>query len=402
MTLRLHKIRNSNRWLRLAAPGLILVGAAFRLYALDDQSIWLDEAFSVWMARHPLPELLGWLIRIDQHPPLYYILLHGWMTVFGDSPTALRLLSVFFSIATLPLIHQLARRITRSSIVALTALAFLAVSPFHVRYAQEARMYALLTFAVTCTFTLAYAWLESTRTENRSPRLLLGLIVCEAAVMWTHNVAAVFVPVALNGAVLAFWLHRRTGIAIRQWIGGQILALLLWLPWSFAFVQQAVGVDRRFWLQPPGAGDLLAALHSVNFAYLPSNFPAHYWLLLLFSLFVVAGIVHLRTRPAAGWLLVAWLALPVLGLLLVSLRRPLFHPPSLLWVSVPYLLLLSVGIAGWRQSRWLCLPVRRLWSLWVVLFVGLNVVGGWHYFAYSEKEDLAWRGCICSRSSGSR
>jgi mannosyltransferase len=367
---------------------LILFGAALRLYALGDKSLWLDEAFSVWMARHPLPELLGWLVRIDQHPPLYYVLLGGWMAVFGETEVALRLLSAVFSIATLPLIYVLAHHLTGRRHVALLALAFVAVSPFHIRYAQEARMYALLTFLVTLTFLLTFVLVESPPSRRDRRRLLVGLALCQAAVMGTHNVAAVFVPLALNGVVMALWVGRRN-LPLRAWITAQSGALLLWLPWSVAFVQQAIGVDRRFWLQPPTVGDLVAALYSFNFAFLAPDFPAVNWIMLIFVLCAVGGFVVLRRRPA-GPLLAGWLLLPVIGLLLASLRRPLFHPPSLLWVSIPYLLLLASGLDGW--ARWTALPVlaRRLWTIGAVTFVVLNLWGTANYFAYFDKED--WRG----------
>ena len=55
----------------LALLAVTLVGGALRLYRIDHNGFWLDEAFSVWMAQHPPAELFAWLTRIDQHPPLY-------------------------------------------------------------------------------------------------------------------------------------------------------------------------------------------------------------------------------------------------------------------------------------------------------------------------------------------
>jgi len=82
-----------------------------RFYRIDEKSIWLDEAFSLWIARHSLWESWRWLIRIDQHPPLYYSLLHLWIGVFGDLPGAVRALSALASTLTVPLFYAAARRL---------------------------------------------------------------------------------------------------------------------------------------------------------------------------------------------------------------------------------------------------------------------------------------------------
>ena len=58
---------------------VVAVGLALRFWQIGDAGLWLDEAFSLWMGSQRLTEMAGWLARIDQHPPLYYALLHGWL-----------------------------------------------------------------------------------------------------------------------------------------------------------------------------------------------------------------------------------------------------------------------------------------------------------------------------------
>ena len=68
-----HRHCFSMNWTSLALIAITLVGGLLRFYAIGSKGLWLDEAFSVWMGRQPLPDLIGWLVRIDQHPPLYSI-----------------------------------------------------------------------------------------------------------------------------------------------------------------------------------------------------------------------------------------------------------------------------------------------------------------------------------------
>jgi hypothetical protein len=127
----------------LILAGITLLGGGLRIFQIANKGLWLDEAFSVWLGWQPLGQMWGWLLRIDQHPPLYYILLHFWMYL-GDSAGTVRLLSALLGTLTIPVIYCLGRRLLGPSAGLMAAL-ILAVSPFHVRFAQETRMYTLLT-----------------------------------------------------------------------------------------------------------------------------------------------------------------------------------------------------------------------------------------------------------------
>ncbi len=248
--------------------GLIVLGAALRMLALDSKGLWLDEAFSVWLGNQSLGELFGWLVRVDQHPPLYYTLLHFWIGLFGDSAFAVRMLSALFGTLTIPVIYLLGKRLLGVS-GGLLAAAVLTVSPFHVRFAQETRMYTLLTLnaalALLCLAILLTDphamhdplgaqllryWRtrratargtpngpqttpeDARRSDTQSPRTSadwatrpmdarrlplsgartdlawLGLILFTAATVLSHNTAILF-PVATNLFVLGFIFWRR-------------------------------------------------------------------------------------------------------------------------------------------------------------------------------------------------
>ena len=132
------------------ASGLIIIfitlfGGWLRVLLLANKGMWLDETFSVWLANQSVPAMLQWIVRIDQHPPLYYLLLHYWIALNGDTPYYARLLSVLFGAGTIPIIYLIGKRIS-GDVVGLAAAVFLALSPFHIYYAQETRMYTFLTF----------------------------------------------------------------------------------------------------------------------------------------------------------------------------------------------------------------------------------------------------------------
>src|SRR4051794_9276695 len=80
--------------------GVVLVAIAFRFVTKSD--LWLDEALTVNVAKLPLGDLRGALER-DGAPPLYYVLLHGWIRAFGTTDVAVRALSGVLGVAMLPL-----------------------------------------------------------------------------------------------------------------------------------------------------------------------------------------------------------------------------------------------------------------------------------------------------------
>jgi len=119
----------------------VVVGVVVRFTA--NSHLWLDETLSVNIARLPLSRLPE-ALRHDGAPPLYYVVLHGWMEVFGTGTIAVRALSGLFAVAALPFMWVAGRRLGGRRMAAV-ALVVLAASPFAVRYGTEARMYSLMT-----------------------------------------------------------------------------------------------------------------------------------------------------------------------------------------------------------------------------------------------------------------
>ncbi|MEN5302151.1 glycosyltransferase family 39 protein [Pseudomonas sp. TWI628] len=108
---------------------IVVLACIVRLYHITSPVLWMDEAYSVLLARFSVPEILFHVTR-DVHPPLYYLLLHYWIIVFGDSLLAVRGLSVVVSAMAI------AQRLANRRAALLTGVIF-ALLPIAVRYSQE-------------------------------------------------------------------------------------------------------------------------------------------------------------------------------------------------------------------------------------------------------------------------
>ena len=410
---------------------LVALGTLLRFWAIGAKTIWLDEAFSIWVANQPLWDGWGWLIKLDQHPPLYYTLLAIWQALFGDAQGVVRMFSALCSTGAMLFFYLAAKRITRDDITALLATLILALSPFHVRFAQETRMYALLTLLAAAAIYFAARTLDGhgtrrlTRHDWLSPqrwlrlgdvRAAVGLSVTQAGVMLTHNTATIFFPLALNLVVLGAWLYRRrTGRLValravnaqrflRNWARIQLAALILWLPWAIPFAIQVLRVDREFWIGAPSLGTMTSAIYNFNFAHLPSWIPSAPGML-LYALFALLGIFLLRRRLAWALLLAGLFVIPYAGELLVSLRRPIFYDRTLIWTTMSYYLLIAVGLRGlvtgaFSAARNAPLPDRdavraapgyrvrwALAALVTLLIVAYSTFSLYNYYSYFHKEE---------------
>ncbi len=172
--------RQLTTWLRVLIIVLLCLGIFFRFVNLEQKVYWHDEAYtglrmsgytkkefvqqvfngqvigveSVRKYQYPNPEkgvidtINSLAVEDAQHPPLYYVLVRLWVQIFGNSIAVTRSLSAIISLLAFPCIYWLCLELFESRITGWMAVALLAVSPFHVLYAQEARQFSLWTVTI--------------------------------------------------------------------------------------------------------------------------------------------------------------------------------------------------------------------------------------------------------------
>ncbi|MGH2628799.1 MAG: glycosyltransferase family 39 protein, partial [Anaerolineales bacterium] len=173
------------RW-RMASlpvvPGAILVlAAALRVWHLGAKPLWFDETWSVFIARQPLEEIPRLLRLYDHLPPLYYLLLNIWIALFGTAEASVRLPSVLAGVGAVGATFFLAERVAGRR-VALLGAALLAISPFQIAAAQEARTYSFITlFALGAAYGL---WRAVEEGQRHHWLLYAG---CLLLALYTHH-----------------------------------------------------------------------------------------------------------------------------------------------------------------------------------------------------------------------
>src|SRR3954462_7419587 len=123
--------------------GLVVLAAVLRFATIDQQSYWLDEAFTVGLLREDFPHMLKYMTETEATPPLYYVLAWPWAHVFGTGEASLRSFSAVIGIAVVPVGYLVGREAVSWTAGVVTA-ALGAFNPLLIWYSQEARPYLLL------------------------------------------------------------------------------------------------------------------------------------------------------------------------------------------------------------------------------------------------------------------
>ena len=197
--------------------GIVTLGALGARFVVPSP-LWLDEALSVNIARLPLSSLAE-ALRHDGHPPLYYVLLHGWMTLFGTSDLAVRALSGVLSLLTLPLAFRAGRRVGGNHLGWMTVVV-LGLSPYFLRFGSETRMYSLVILLVFAGYLLISESIDPDDPRGLTWLRGVGIAVVGAALLWTHYWAMWLVAaVGLLLAIRLALLRRRSGSWDRTTVG---------------------------------------------------------------------------------------------------------------------------------------------------------------------------------------
>ncbi|HEY9729050.1 MAG TPA: glycosyltransferase family 39 protein [Chroococcales cyanobacterium] len=162
-------------WLRVMIVSLLILGLFFRFVNLDRKVYWVDELYTSFrVSGYTEPAIIqqvsenkiftanelqkyqhlnsdknvtdtieGLITEEPQLTPFYFVMARYWARLFGDSIASMRSLPAVTSLLVFPCVYWLCLELFESSLVGWIAIALIAVSPFHLVYAQEARPYTL-------------------------------------------------------------------------------------------------------------------------------------------------------------------------------------------------------------------------------------------------------------------
>ncbi len=384
-------IRSSNYfWLLVAVAG----GFALRVNRLAAQSLWNDEGTSVALGRLSLSAIAEGAAH-DIHPPVYYLLLHYWMDLGGDSEFAVRFLSVLAGVLLIAVTFRVAREFFDEE-VAVIAASLSALSAFQLYYSQETRMYILVSlWSALSVWAMVRMLLRASK--NTIP--WVAYVLTTGAALYTHYFA--FTLILFENMAFVVWLGltsrarryrgkvgglpyatspetaqdiRLTDAPWRSrqhslnlpyhlglWIAAQVVVILAFLPW-LAFA----GNQLTSW---PAISESLSPLDLVSrvlgaFVFkVDTPLGTETWIVAAYLIFFLAGLLpSLDLFESSLWGLVVvtlWALVPLAAMYAVSLQRPAYDPKFLLLATPGFFILVARGLSILSPGLFLRERARR-------------------------------------------
>ena len=334
---------------------LIAISAYVRTRAIGG-SFWMDEGLSVGISSHAFTDIPG-VLRQDGSPPLYYMLLHVWMDVFGRSETAVHWLSLTAALLTIPSAMWAGWSLwgKRTGYVGAVLCSLI---PFLTAYGEEARMYALMALLALLTsafFLHAFVY----RRRGYLPAFALG----QALMLYTHSWGIFYGVGAALALGYVWWVaarDERRGL-LRDGALAFGAAAILYLPWVPTLLYQAKHTAAP-WANKPRFGVPVQIARDVLGGYGPAVA-----LLLVggFGLAVLLGARRARDDRERLSVLVL-IAIPIVTLALawgLSQLSPAWASRYFAAIVGPLVLLLALGLA--RAGRLGLVALAVLCVFWV-------------------------------------
>jgi uncharacterized membrane protein len=351
---------------------IFVLATVFYSFNIGFSDLWSDEIYTKSMLDGSLRDFYA-KFNNDLHPPLYYLGLRLFTTLFGLNPLSLRLFSVLGVLSTLLLGYFAGQRVFGKQGALYFCLMLISI-PMLAAYSHQARMYTWAAFSVTGVFI--YSYLFMTTGKNRDLALLF-VFTLMAMYMHYYSMAAAFVA---NMFVFLYLVLTKN----KKWfphLFSLVLATLLFLPWLFMFFVQVKRVQHAFWA-PEVSLDGILSCFTIPFTeqFWTTNYSISL-IILIFSL-VVFTVIKSFTKSFSEYRLVLWLSLfifmgPLLLVTIISLvSQPILSsryvmaivtmfcvPPTILFIRM--------------KVKWLKMMIISL-----VLVLGVRVSVSTFYFSY--------------------
>ena len=316
---------------------IVVIAALLRFHNLGGQSVWLDEAVSWHQSKDSLVELIRRTAE-DNYPPLHNLTLFMAIKLLGDSEWSLRLPSVIFAVANIIALYWLAT-MTLGRTAGLIGAVLLALSPFHLTYSQEARMYSLLALAATLYAATCFDYL-------RAPSLLRGAWVSLTGLMllYSHPYGTFnWIAIATGIIIFALPFASLPLVTILVWLASNVVAAVGFAPWALILAHRAQAFAAAgTWIPAPTPAIVSSSLLALVGGGLLAG---------VILVGVILGVLGQLRRDVAVFCV--WIVAPVsVGIVGSMLSTPFFITRYAIGSLPPLLLLSAFGWTKYAKGWW--------------------------------------------------
>jgi mannosyltransferase len=371
---------------------ILVLAAGLRIFQLDGQSMWFDEAARLLVAQGSVQSIVR-ETGGDTLPPLYHLVMHFWGQL-GWQDFYVRMPSALAGVALVAVAAALGRAMFDNR-TGLAAAAIVALMPYQVFHSQQANLYAWL--ALLAGLQILFFW----RAMASGGRAWLAAFMASAAAgIYVHYFAAL-VTLVLHVWLLLVDRTMQGGRYRRRWknlLPADGFLIILCLPVAGYFLRGASQVGGNFWLMRPNLAAPLATLHLFTVSYSLSGLWAGLAFVLTLSLLAVVLLelaYAYRRRPEqrpALSLLFLLAFLPIVLVFLISQLRPIYLERTLIICAPAYALLMGRALARTRRRS----PTPYLAGVLLALMV-FSLYGYYFLDRYSKPDYRAAAAYVSQR-----
>lgn len=359
------------------------LGFCLRLYHLDAPCLWFDEICTTLRIQYTLPETIKHLVY-SPFPPLYYIVMKLWANIFGNSEFSIRFPSLLFSVLSIIFIFKLSKEIFNENVGLIAAL-LLSISPYSINYAQEAKMYAMEWSLGILSFLFFYKYVKTNKIIN-----LFYYIFVTLFCIYTMYVGYIFMVIQ---NIFSFVFFKRKRLII--WWIGQLVIILLYLPWINVFFYTAGHGSGIGWVPKTNnytafIGELFTTVLGINTG--KKNIIE----LCLYVFFIASAFINIKIKQKIyifdvkkeGAFIISWILIPIIIYLSIDiLMYPILIVRYMGLIHIPLIILISKGLNKYNKKIQI-----TLLSLLIAIILLNHLYPYYKYqlkFCYQEWRELA-------------
>ncbi len=364
----------SKNYIYFLLLGFFILNILVKFYYLPEESLYGDEAYSIFQAQKNLHELRD-IFLYDQNAPFYLIALHFWFKIAGVSALSAKGFSVLFSVFSAIVFFLFAKRFVNHQAAIIVSVLFL-LSNAQLFYSHEARTYALIQFLCITSFYAYFSVLNDPKIKA-----LLALFFINSLLIYSHYLT-IFIFVTQFFCSFLFVKENLKGF--RYYVFSQILTLLAFLPWLNVMMRN-MPQDGSFWLEKPDFNDLKAFVWMIN---------GNEFLFVLFSFIILSSTVMIFLNNRSHFynpyfkvryyiVFLCLYILPIVLNYLVAQFTPVFLGRYFLYATFGLFLLIAYVISHLKTSGWL--------KLFIIILLTYSLIVS--FDANPERED-DWKSVV--------
>lgn len=321
---------------------LCLIAFFWKFAYIDSRDICLDEPFTIFHAQKSVLDILKLPSQNEPNPPLFMLLLHFWMKLFGTTPTVIRLLPLLFNALTPIFLYLTGKKLVNvwSGLIAAGMFIF---STYHFYYGLETRTYSLLSFGTGA----ALFFFVSLVKEPQRRFYFLGLIAADVLMIYSHYFG--WFVVFIQAILCLFYIKEKGFIKKMAMVIG--ITGILFIPMAIVFAKQFLKSKQGTWVSVP---------KSYEYFYELKQLVNSFWVLVvLCSLGIVGFYLLIKNRPGKKEIkelaiVFLWWFVPYSLMFVVSYKIPMFINRYILFNSIGLYIFIAffVGLSFERKKYW--------------------------------------------------